>query len=161
MKIIILATLAFIVFAGCNKINTKNCCAGGNVASVDSSFIAMPDIFTPNGDGINDILFVQNRNLSGLKLTISKGSKIIFETTGTTSGWDGTYKSKMSKEMDYSYVVEAFTLSGKSLSLSGDICLIRDNCSKTPIVNCCFASQFSGSAFDKNIPSGESIKVCN
>lgn len=164
MKIkILLAILAVIFLINCNKTNTKSCCTGNpQVASVDSSFIALPNIFTPNGDGINDILYLRVKNISNLSFTVSKKlGRNIFLSTDINSGWDGNYKGKPSKEKDYTFTLEATTINGKSLSLSGNICLIRDNCAKGPLTNCFFDNQFNGNTFDSNLPSGEDIKQCN
>ena len=151
----------FVILAACKKTDTSSCCVGGKVAGVDSSLIAMPDIFTPNGDGANDLLFVRGKNLASLKITVSRKSGTVFESTDMVSGWDGTYKGKPSKEKDYSFNVEAVTTSGKTLTLSGVVCIIRDNCSKTSLDHCAFDSQFNGNGYDLSLPSYESIKSCN
>lgn len=61
----------------------------------------IPNSFTPNGDGINDIFM---REVD--KLTIySRWGDLIFQTTGG-EGWDGTYKGKTVRPGEYLYVVE-------------------------------------------------------
>lgn len=158
----LLLIFCFIFLLSCRKTNVNHCCTGtGQLAAVDSSAIAMPDVFTPNGDGINDQLRVLTKNISSLKLTITRRNKIVFETFDLSAGWDGTHSGKNSKEREYSYEVMATTINGQSLSLSGDICIIRDNCAKGNISDCFFSTQFNGSSFDKNLPSGESINMCN
>ena len=162
MKTIILTILSCIILISCNKTDTRNCCKGGKVAGTDSSIIALPDIFTPNGDGINDFLYVQSKNISSLSIMISnQRGNVVFQSTDMTQGWDGAYKGKKSKEREYSFSVDATTVNGKTLNLSGGICVVRDNCIKSPLTNCVFGSQFNGNGFDRNIPSGENIKACN
>ncbi len=161
-NIISLFVLSCIVFSSCNKTNTKNCCSGSEqTASVDSCVIAVPDIFTPNGDGVNDVLNVLTKNISSLTFTVKRNRKVLFETSNLSVGWSGTFNGKDSKEKEYSYTVEATTINGQHLSLSGSICIIRDNCSRGELSNCHFGSQFNGTNFDSALPSGETINVCN
>ena len=161
MKTTFLIVLACIILFACNKSNCKYC-SQGNVAAVDSAYIAIPDIFTPNGDGVNDLLYVIQRNITSVQLTIKHNNRVEFQSTSLSTGWDGMYKSKQAKEKSYSYTVQATTTSGRTISLGGEICLIRDNCSKTPLSACAFGSQFNfiSASFDPNLPSLESIKEC-
>lgn len=161
MKTTILILLTCITLFSCNKSNCKSCSLG-KVAYVDSAYIAVPDIFTPNADGINDLLIVIQRNITSVQFTIKHNNRVEFQSTSLSSGWDGMYKGKQAKEKTYSYNVQASTTSGRSLSLAGEICLIRDNCSKTPLSACAFASQFNfnSASFDPNLSSFESIKEC-
>ena len=162
MKNALLILFAATLLMNCNKTNTTNCCSGGHFAAVDSSYIGLPDIFTPNADGINDLLYVRTRNITSFSITISKSSRtVVFSSTNITSGWDGTYNGKPCKEKDYSFVVQVTSTSGVAYNITGNICIIRDNCTKTPIVSCVFDSQFNGFYFDTNLPSFENIKVCN
>lgn len=163
MKRIILFSLAAFSVMACNKISIKECCNGvAQITSVDSSLIAIPDVFTPNGDGINDVLFVYQKNISSFSFTIEKNSKInLFSTTDAVLGWDGTYEGEFVKEQDYVYSIEATTLSGKTLNLSGSVCMIRDKCTRTTFENCFFGNQFNGTYFDQNLPSQENIKACD
>ena len=162
MKNIILILSSFILLISCNKTNVNSCCTGtAQIAAVDSAVIAVPDIFTPNGDGRNDILYLRAKNISSANFSISSTTGKVFETNDFALGWDGRYKGKPIKEKSYSFTVDAVSTSGKTLSLKGNICLIRDNCVNGQLINCFFDSQFNGNIFDNNIPSGESIKACN
>ena len=160
MKNSLLAILGLVAFSTCNKTRINNCCTGTpQIVYVDSSYIAMPDIFTPNADGINDQLFVIYKNIVSSKLTIRKGTGEVFSSTSITNSWDGGSE----REKVYSYTLEAITTSGNVLSLSGDIAVIRDNCAKGNFEECHFATQFNffSNSFDKSLPSLENIKVCN
>lgn len=161
MKKILFLFLFFVVFSNCNKTNINKCCSGTpQIASSDSSYIAMPDIFTPNGDGINDQLTVLSKNIVSFKCTITKRfGRVVFSTSSIGNPWDGGAE----KEKAYSYTVEATTTSGNTLTLSGDIAVIRDNCAKGNFQDCFFGSQFNylTNSFDRNFPSNENIKVCN
>lgn len=160
MKKIIFACIAVVFFSNCNKTRINDCCSGApQITYVDSSYIAMPDIFTPNADGINDQLFVIHKNIVSSKLTIRKGRGEVFSTTSISNSWDGGRE----REKVYAYTLEATTTSGNVLSLSGSVAVIRDNCAKGNFEECHFATQFNyvSNSFDKNLPSLENIKVCN
>lgn len=88
--------------------------------------IYIPNAFTPNKDGNNDILFVRGRNVTSLHLAIfNRWGEKVFETTDQKIGWDGTYKGK---EVDPAVFVYHLTIScgdGQELFKKGNITLIR------------------------------------
>ncbi len=165
MKNILFAIVMLTIFSNCNKTNINKCCSGAPQAVyIDSSYIAMPDIFTPNGDGINDHLIVFSKNIVSIELTITKRfGKVVFSSTDMYSYWDGKFNGKDQREKSYSYTLEATTTSGNTISLSGDIAVIRDNCAKGNFQDCFFGTQFNNltNSFDRNLPSNEIINVCN
>lgn len=165
MKKILLAFLVFVLFSNCNKTSVNKCCTGApQIVYADSSYIAMPDLYTPNGDGVNDQLMVLSKNIVSLKCTITKRfGKVVSSWNDTNSSWDGKFNGKDQREKTYSYTIEATTTSGNALSLSGDIAVIRDNCANGSFEECFFATQFNylTGSFDRYLPSGESLKACN
>lgn len=53
--------------------------------------IFIPNTFTPNGDGRNDLWMVQGNNIAQLDLTVfDRWGAAIFHATGVDQGWDGT-----------------------------------------------------------------------
>ncbi|HEY1055536.1 MAG TPA: gliding motility-associated C-terminal domain-containing protein, partial [Emticicia sp.] len=73
--------------------------------------VFVPEIFTPNGDGINDKFELPNEFITEFDLKIfNRWGEIIFESLEPDRLWDGTYKGKMMAPMLY-----AFTVSYKSL----------------------------------------------
>lgn len=73
--------------------------------------VFVPEIFTPNGDGINDRFELPNEFIRDFDLKIfNRWGEIIFESFDPDDLWDGTYKGKMMAPMLY-----AFTVSYKSL----------------------------------------------
>jgi gliding motility-associated-like protein len=50
----------------------------------------VPNVFTPNGDGINDFFFIKNENLSDYHLTIyNRWGQAVFESRNLTETWNG------------------------------------------------------------------------
>ena len=164
-KLLLLLSAAFILL-NCNRTKIDKCCTGvPQITAVDTSVLAMPNIFTPNADGVNDVLDVLKKNISpnGFKFTVTSksGRKIIFETTDPNLGWNGNYKGKFAKEREYNFDIVATTINGSLISLSGKVCMIRDNCATGTVENCFFATQFNGSVFDTSLPSYETLKPCH
>ncbi len=83
---------------------------------VEPSELDAPNVFTPNGDGVNDYFLVQAKSLKSFKITIfsRSGRKVYeFEQDGEKfewEGWDGTINGKGENYAQpgvYYYVIEA------------------------------------------------------
>ena len=73
-------------------------------------YLNIPNAFTPNYDGLNDILKIEYgagiQNFKGLKI-FNRWGKMVFFTTDINKGWDGRDLGGVMQEMDaYSYLVE-------------------------------------------------------
>jgi gliding motility-associated-like protein len=86
----------------------------------------VPNAFTPNGDGKNDVLYVYGTNIKSLTLTIyDQYGEMIFRSESKSSGWDGTYKGKIEPVGVYMYFVEAIMNDGQTVTKKGSITLLR------------------------------------
>jgi len=71
-----------------------------------SSFY-IPDAFTPNGDGLNDIFTAEGADITTFDMKIfDRWGELIFESTDINKGWDGTLKGNPVMNDVYVYVVE-------------------------------------------------------
>lgn len=89
--------------------------------------ILMPDGFTPNGDGLNDIFRVKYPfAVSGFRMQVynSWGEKV-FESSNINIGWDGTWKGEPSVAGIYVWVIRFTDASNKLQQLKGTVTLIR------------------------------------
>ena len=93
------------------------------------SFLIIPNIFTPNGDGVNDQFFLNAANLTEIKMDIyDRWGHLVYNYDGKASNlvWDGTNKSgQKSSDGVYFYFLKAKGLDGKEFSSNGNITLIR------------------------------------
>lgn len=97
------------------------------VKVVDKSFFAIPNAFTPNGDGINDRLNVRvigYINLIYFKV-YNKWGELVFETRKFTDGWDGKYKGELQNTGSYIWIAEGRDIQGNLLTDKGMFTLIR------------------------------------
>jgi len=89
--------------------------------------IYVPNAFTPDGDGLNDMfgLPAQNKNRL-LSLTIyNRWGEVVFLTTSRDHGWDGTFKGRQQPPGAYVYYLQMEGLQGKPLTQKGTVVLIR------------------------------------
>ncbi len=91
-----------------------------------SNNIFIPNAFTPNNDGSNDLFRVRGNNIAYYDLSIfsSWGQRIWFSPKETT-GWNGTVNGDLVPNGTYSYVVEVFFEDGNKELYKGNISVIR------------------------------------
>ncbi len=88
--------------------------------------INIPNAFSPNGDMVNDVFYVNGREIESIRLYVFNrwGAKL-FETTDLTQGWDGTCRGKMMDAGVYVYMTEVQFALGKKEILKGSLTLLR------------------------------------
>lgn len=79
----------------------------------------IPNTFTPNGDGKNDIFL---KGVSKLTIYTRWGDEIFSSTQG--EGWDGTYKGKVVRPGEYLYVAEILREDGSMRIFKGVVTVI-------------------------------------
>jgi gliding motility-associated-like protein len=91
------------------------------------SFMIIPNVFTPNGDGSNDEFRVQNQSITTFNLQIFDRWGIkMFSTETVDTGWDGKSSSGTdASDGTYFYILKAEGKDGVSYSQKGHLLLIR------------------------------------
>ncbi|MCK8491701.1 PKD domain-containing protein [Spirosoma sp. RP8] len=89
----------------------------------------VPEAFTPNNDGVNDVLEVFPAYVTDYELRVyNRWGEVIFVTDNPEQKWDGSYKGEVYPPMLYPYVIiyksESFPERGK-LVKRGSVLLVR------------------------------------
>ncbi len=88
--------------------------------------VGVPEAFSPNGDGSNDILYVRSVNIRSIHFTVFDRWGIkVFETDNINSGWDGTYNGKIQPVETYAYILKAITINVVEINKKGNVTLLR------------------------------------
>ena len=89
-------------------------------------YIYVPNAFSPNGDGNNDMLYVRGLNLLELELKIfDRWGEMVFESTDQSVGWDGTFRGKDLDPDVYVYHLRVICFDEQANLIKGNITLIR------------------------------------
>jgi gliding motility-associated-like protein len=97
------------------------------VRVVDQASFFVPNAFTPNGDGLNDVfrpVAVGYKNLKYFKVYNRFGEEIYFGET-LEQGWDGTYNHRQADIGNYFWMITYTDRFGKEGFMKGDVILIR------------------------------------
>ena len=91
--------------------------------------VNVPDAFTPNNDGVNDVLQTFTAYITDYEFRIyNRWGEVIFHTNNPEQKWDGTYKGTIYPSMLYPYIVvyksESFPERGPETK-RGSVLLIR------------------------------------
>ncbi|MBS1639210.1 MAG: PKD domain-containing protein [Bacteroidetes bacterium] len=86
----------------------------------------VPNAFTPNGDGINDKIFVNGYGILTMNWKIyNRWGELLFVSNTKAGGWDGTYKGVIQPQDVYSYILEIELSNGTKYTKKGNITLLR------------------------------------
>jgi len=100
-------------------VNTSNC----NPAVE----MFVPNAFSPNGDGQNDVLFINaNNNIQSLTFEIfNRWGNVVFKTTNVNIGWDGMYNGNKLDSDIFAYILKATLTDGTTVNKKGNISLVK------------------------------------
>ncbi len=86
----------------------------------------IPNVFSPNGDGLNDEVNIHGFCIATFNLRIfNRWGELVFQTTDKTLGWDGTFRGKPMDTGVFVYSVDGITIENKPFSQKGNITLLR------------------------------------
>lgn len=114
-------TMIAINSSGCNDTITRI------IVISDTAGIIMPNVFTPNGDGINDYFQPIVHNVSEFSCTIlDRWGKVIYEFSGVNDKWSGQNSHGATvPDGTYYYIVKAKDGNAKSYNFKGFLQLVR------------------------------------
>jgi gliding motility-associated-like protein len=94
-----------------------------------SAYLFVPNSFSPNGDGLNDVFKASTHNINYFNMRIyNRWGKLIFISNNPELGWDGTYNGTPCQIGVFALLIEYDTTEGinsKKFIHTGTINLIR------------------------------------
>jgi len=102
-------------------IHVKRGCQG------EDSDIYIANIFSPNGDGKNDVLNLEGGGITDIYWAIyDRWGNMLFETTDQSQGWDGTKKGAAMESGTYVYYLKALCVkSNTEIKLKGNVSIVK------------------------------------
>ena len=102
--------------------------------NISNSLLEMPNAFSPNGDGINDIYKAKSNYKSIVEfkaIILNRWGQKIYEWTDLNGGWDGTWHGSKVKAGVYFVIVKAKGADGRNYEIKRDVNLMRDYTEQT------------------------------
>lgn len=105
-------------------------CMSTDTAFVDIDYRVinqLPNAFSPNGDGLNDVFKIQNINFRRLVefRVFDRWGNQVFETINPAIGWDGNVKGKAANADVYYYIIRLGYADDVVETFKGDVTLVR------------------------------------
>jgi len=98
----------------------------------DVSQVFIPNSFTPNGDGENDVFYPRGKGVSRIKSfrIYNRWGEKLFERNDIdindkSNAWDGSYMGGAPRPDVYVYIIDATCETGEPINLKGDVTIIR------------------------------------
>lgn len=88
--------------------------------------VYIPNVFTPNNDGKNDIFLIYGNTIASARMSVyTQWGQLIFQSDNVATGWDGTFKGVNQPIGVYVYMVEIKFNDGTDSMRKGTITLVR------------------------------------
>lgn len=107
---------------------TEDISSSNYIIKISESQLKVPNAFSPNGDGINDVFRVTYKSLIKFNAYVFNrwGQQLYhWAMSNIDDGWDGTFKGKQVKDGVYFIVIEAEGADGRKFKHKGDINILR------------------------------------
>lgn len=161
--------IALCLFVACKK-ETKGGGSGTFLdqhlhLSVDSLCVQAPNVFTLNGDGMNDIFVVQCSNAAAFSLIIrNEVDSVVFSSTNPNEYWDGVglmANDSLPTSGGYHFAINVTGTSGAQLSGNYVVYVVLDDTSPcfNPQVSPVFGDQFDPRVCGITNPSNDVVCV--
>ena len=113
-------TLMVTDFWGCETYDTFE-------IIITDYFLETPNVFTPNGDGVNDTYFPKFVHVDYIVFTVMNkwGEILYYSEDPYDTGWDGTYRGQKASPGNYVYKLNYTTADGRDFSETGAFMLLE------------------------------------
>ena len=165
MKLIFPVTLILTIalFSNCSKSYVPlvriNCdsLVTDTLGTGDSGRIYIPNAFTPNGDGLNEIFVPYTQNIDSIKFTIyDENNAVLFTTNILGNGWSPLPSSLPVKR--YYYKIQATTNNNKKIGVCGNVYALTCYTINPPRSFYYFEDMLTANGFTG--PTAETLSTC-
>ncbi len=92
----------------------------------ENPFVYIPNAFSPNGDGENEVLYVRGAMVEKMIFRIyDRWGELVFESFERDIGWDGTFRGKDMDPDTYDYYLQVTCIGGLEEIIKGNVTLMR------------------------------------
>ena len=96
------------------------------IVDINCGDFFIPNVFSPNGDGLNDLINVHGRCISTFNLQIfNRWGEKVFETSSLSESWDGTFRGQKLDTGVFVYKADGVSIDGQEFKMKGNITLLR------------------------------------
>ncbi len=97
------------------------------VLACDPETVFLPNVFTPNGDGLNDVLFMSSKTLGSLDYfrIFDQWGQLVYETKNMSDTWDGNVHGQPGSIAVFAYVLQGKCQNGAPVLKYGNVSLVR------------------------------------
>jgi gliding motility-associated-like protein len=107
-------------------VSDLKCCKNADTTRVLFIDMFVPNAFTPNNDGVNDVVYVRGSFFEKIDLKIyNRLGEMVFHTEDQNKGWDGKYKGTLQDLGVYYFHLIAYLGDDTRVERKGNITLIR------------------------------------
>jgi gliding motility-associated-like protein len=100
--------------------------SGATIIVENNLQVFIPNSFSPNGDGNNDVFQIYGEGIKTVDLKIfNRWGELMYQTNNQFSGWGGTYKGVLQNPAVFVYDIQITYLDDKKTHRVGSISLIR------------------------------------
>ena len=88
--------------------------------------VFIPNVFSPNGDGVNDNWMIETQNVESINISIlNRWGNVLAEITKLNQDWDGTINGNEASDGVYFYIYKVIGINGNELTGHGNVTLVR------------------------------------
>ncbi|MBL0288374.1 MAG: gliding motility-associated C-terminal domain-containing protein [Bacteroidetes bacterium] len=112
---------------GCESVDSVFVDVKKIIVNCEEESLFLPNSFSPNGDGINDKLYIRTEELfeNVILRVFNRWGELVFETNDQKIGWDGRYKGFDAIGDSFAYYFEGICASKEKIVKKGNITIIR------------------------------------
>lgn len=106
--------------------SSDGCINSDTITIFVDGVLYVPNAFTPNGDGKNDVFYAFGQDIVEFNMLIfDRWGELLFESDDLELGWDGFYKNELAKTETYIWKIKYKDVQGNPGEKIGTVSLIR------------------------------------